>query len=103
MVWAWSFLDDSQHVATVWGTTHGPEVGDYQLYDVDTGRMLAEVFGDEDAQQLKSGAPDWAQDLQAKLDDAKPASRVPLVRKNFLRSGQVSGKVIVPPAIAPDR
>ena len=62
-----------------------------------------EVFGDEDAQQLKSDAPDWAQDPQAKLDDAKPDSRVPLVRKNFLRSGQVRGKVIVPPADAPDR
>jgi hypothetical protein len=68
MLWAWAFLDGGKKVATVWGLTHGPEVGDYRLYDVDTGRMLAEVYGDEATQQLKSDAPEWAQTLQRKLD-----------------------------------
>lgn len=86
-LWAWSFLDGGRKVATVWGLTHGPEVGDFQLYDVATGRMLAEVFGDEASQQLKSDAPNWAQDLQEELD--KPAR--PLER------------VVFPPADAPDR
>ena len=57
MLWAWSFLDGGRKVATVWGPTHGPEVGDYRLYDVNTGRMLGEVFGDEAIQGLKSDAP----------------------------------------------
>jgi hypothetical protein len=87
MLWAWSFLDGGRKVATVWGLTHGPEVGDFQLFDINTGRMLAEVFGDEDTQQLKSDAPNWARDLQAELD--KPAR--PLER------------VVVPPADAPER
>jgi hypothetical protein len=68
VLWAWSFREGAQRVATVWGTAHGPEVGDYRLYDVRTGRLLAEVYGDEDTQQLKSDAPGWAQELQAKLD-----------------------------------
>jgi len=77
MLWAWSFVDGTTQVATVWGTTHGPEIGDYRLYDVKTGRMLAEVYGDDDLQQLKSDAPDWAQKLQAKLDGVSPAASLP--------------------------
>jgi len=52
MIWGWSFLDGAQKAAIVWGLTHGPEVGDYQLYDVNTGRKLAEAYGDEATQQL---------------------------------------------------
>jgi hypothetical protein len=77
MLWAWSFVDGTTQAATVWGTTHGPEVGDYRLYDVKTGRMLAEVYGDDELQQLKSNAPDWAQKLQAKLDGVSPAANLP--------------------------
>ncbi|HEY4872593.1 MAG TPA: hypothetical protein VIH77_00085 [Steroidobacteraceae bacterium] len=87
MLWAWSFRDGGRKVATVWGTTHGSDIGDFQLYDVKTGRMLAEVFGAEDTQKFKSDAPNWAQDLQEELD--KPAR--PLER------------VVVPPADAPGR
>jgi hypothetical protein len=50
------------------GPTHGPEVGDYRLYDVDRGRMLADVYGDEATQTLKTGAPEWVRHLQKKLN-----------------------------------
>ena len=30
MVWKWMFLQGSKQLAIVWGTTHGPEVGDYR-------------------------------------------------------------------------
>ena len=53
MVWSWAFVDGGKKVAVVWGLTHGTEVGDFQRYDVNTGRMLSEVFGDSDIQGLK--------------------------------------------------
>ena len=62
MLWYWTFRDDGKHVAAVWGPTHGPEVGDYQLYDVKTGRQVSEVFGDPETQSLKAGAPEWAKE-----------------------------------------
>lgn len=64
MVWSWMFLDGGKQVAVVFGPTHGPEVGNYQLYDAKTGKLLAEVSGDEDTQSLKPDAPDWAKQLQ---------------------------------------
>ena len=87
MLWDWSFRDAGTQVATVWGLTHGPEVGDFQLYDVATRRMVAEVFGDEASQQLKSDAPNWAQDLQAELD----------------RPARALERVVFPPADALER
>jgi len=33
MVWSWMFLDGGKQVAVVFGATHGPEIGDYRLYD----------------------------------------------------------------------
>ena len=41
------------------GLPHGPEVGDYGLYSVATGKLLAEVSGDEEIQGLKPDAPEW--------------------------------------------
>lgn len=64
MVWSWMFLESGKQVAVVFGPTHGPEVGNYQLYDVKTGKLLAEVSGDEDTQSLRTDAPDWAKQLQ---------------------------------------
>jgi hypothetical protein len=64
MVWSWMFLDGGKQVAVVFGPTHGPEVGDYQLYDVKTGKLVSEVWGDADTQSLKTDAPDWAKRLQ---------------------------------------
>ena len=67
MVWSWMFFRGGDVVAVVFGPTHGPEVGDYRLYDVQTGKLLSEVLGDEDTQSLKPDAPEWAQLLQEHL------------------------------------
>jgi hypothetical protein len=67
MVWYWTFLDGGKRVSVVWGPTHGPEVGDYQLYDAKTGRMLSEVFGKEDIQALAPDAPEWAKLVEEKM------------------------------------
>jgi hypothetical protein len=64
MLWYWTFRDGGKHVAAVWGTTHGPAVGDYQLYDVETGRMVSEVFGDPATQSLGADAPEWAKETE---------------------------------------
>jgi hypothetical protein len=68
MLWSWMFLDGSRRGAVVWGPTHGPEVGDFRLYDVATGRMLAQAFGDESTQELEPDAPAWAKQLEKKLN-----------------------------------
>lgn len=60
MLWFWMFRDNGKQIAAVWGPTHGKEVGDYQLYDTGTGRLLSEVFGNEATQSLGPDAPDWA-------------------------------------------
>jgi hypothetical protein len=58
----------------VWGTTHGPEVGDYQLYDTQTGKMLGEVSGDEEIQGLKSNAPEWAKGAEQAMHHQSKAN-----------------------------
>jgi hypothetical protein len=58
MLWFWTFRDGGKRIAAVWGPTHGPEVGDYQLYDARTGRLLSEVFGDPTTQSLSPDAPE---------------------------------------------
>jgi hypothetical protein len=62
MLWFWTFRDGGKHIAAVWGPTHGREVGDYQLYDARTGRLLSEVFGDPTTQSLSADAPEWAKE-----------------------------------------
>ncbi len=64
MLWFWTFRDGGKHIAAVWGPTHGPEVGDYQLYDATTGRLLSEVFGDPTTQSLSRDAPEWAKEAE---------------------------------------
>jgi len=71
MIWDWTFLNGGQHIAAVWGLTHGPEVGHYQLYDVKTGRMLSEVLGDEETQSLNPGAPEWAKQIERQMRGRK--------------------------------
>jgi hypothetical protein len=66
MVWNWMFLPGGKQLAIVWGATHGPEVGDYRLYDIASGKILSEVWGDEKIQALKDDAPNWAKQLQEK-------------------------------------
>jgi hypothetical protein len=65
MVWSWMFRQGGEQVAIVFGPTHGPEVGDYRLYDVLTGKLLSQVLGDYDTQALKTNAPDWAKQLES--------------------------------------
>jgi hypothetical protein len=60
------FLPGGKQLAVVWGATHGPEVGDYRLYDIASGKILSEVWGDEKIQALKDDAPNWAKQLQEK-------------------------------------
>jgi hypothetical protein len=67
MVWYWTFLDGGKKIAAVWGTTHGKEIGDYQLYDVRTGRLLSQALGDMDTQSLKPNAPKWAKETENKM------------------------------------
>lgn len=64
MVWSWMFFLGGKRIAVVFGLTHGPEIGDYRLYDAQTGKLISEVSGDEDTQALKPDAPEWAQLLQ---------------------------------------
>ena len=75
ILWSWSFRDGAKRVATVWGATHLPQVGDYQLYDVNSGRMLSQVFSDETAQGLSADAPSWALQLQATMRQANVPSK----------------------------
>ncbi|MBV9156929.1 MAG: hypothetical protein JO097_11760 [Acidobacteriaceae bacterium] len=67
MIWSWIFVQGGEHVAIVFGPTHGPEVGDYRLYNLTTGKLISEVWGDEETQALKSNAPEWAKLLQDHL------------------------------------
>ena len=67
MVWKWMFLPGSIQLAIVWGPTHGPEVGDYRLYNIASGSLVSEVWGDEDTQSLKNDAPNWARELEERL------------------------------------
>jgi hypothetical protein len=64
MLWYWTFRDGGKHVAAVWGPTHGPYGGDYQLYDVGTGHLVSEVFGDPTTQSLKADAPEWTKQIE---------------------------------------
>lgn len=66
MLWAWTFLDGANQVAALWGTTHGSTSGTYQLYDVKTGHMVAEFYGEENIGDLDRNAPDWVKQLAQK-------------------------------------
>ena len=70
MVWYWTFLNGGEQVSIVWGAVHGAEVGDYQLYDLGTGRMLSEVLGKEDIQRLAPNAPEWAKLVEEQMHKA---------------------------------
>jgi len=70
MLWYWTFSDGGKHVAAVWGTTHGPQVGDYQLYDVKTGHLVSEIFGDPTTQSLDADAPEWAKETERQMRGA---------------------------------
>ena len=67
MMWNWMFLDRGTRVAIVWGPIHGPEIGDYKLYDAKTCKVLSQVYGDAESQALKPDAPEWAKVLEKKM------------------------------------
>jgi hypothetical protein len=71
MVWNWMFVDSGKRLAVVWGPVHLSDIGDYQLYDADTGRMIEEVIGDKEIagkngtyHGLGTDAPAWAKELE---------------------------------------
>ncbi len=64
MIWSWMFVQGGERVAVVFGPTHGSEIGDYRLYNVTTGKLISEVWGDAQTQALESNAPEWAKRLQ---------------------------------------
>lgn len=64
MLWYWTFRDGGKRIAAVWGPTHGPEVGDYQLYDAKTGQLISKVFGNSATQSLSTDAPEWAKETE---------------------------------------
>lgn len=67
MIWYWTFRDDGKRVAAVWGPTHGAFGGDYQLYDVETGHMISEIYGDSTTQALSNDAPEWAKETKSQM------------------------------------
>jgi hypothetical protein len=44
MVWSWVFLEGDKQVAIVFGPAQGLQVGDYQLYDANTRKLVSEVW-----------------------------------------------------------
>jgi hypothetical protein len=67
MVWEWVFLDDGKHVSAVWGPTHGPDAGDYQLYDAQSGYMLSNFFGEEGSNPKNPETPEWVKQTDQKI------------------------------------
>lgn len=65
LVWYWEFQQGGKQAVAAWGASHGPVVLDYQLYEVATGKLLGEAFGDDQSQSLADGAPDWAKAAEA--------------------------------------
>jgi hypothetical protein len=65
------FVESGKRIAAVWGPVHSSDIGDYQLYDTETGRMVDEVFATAEVEG-KSGtvhglgptAPAWAKKLE---------------------------------------
>lgn len=66
-VWDWMFLESGKQVAVVSGPLHGPGAGEYRLYDVQTGKLMSKVFGDDKTEALKRDEPAWAKLLQDHL------------------------------------
>lgn len=71
MVWNWMFVEGGKRVAAVWGPVHLSDIGDYQLFDAETGHMIDEVIGDKEVagkngtyHGLGPTAPAWAKELE---------------------------------------
>jgi len=46
MVWSWKFVQGGKQVEVVSGTVHGSDVGDDQVYDVTSGKLISDSLGD---------------------------------------------------------
>jgi hypothetical protein len=73
MVWDWMFREGGKQVAAEWGPVHLSDIGDYQLYDAMTGRMIDAVMANEEIEGkngkihgLGPDAPAWARELENK-------------------------------------
>jgi hypothetical protein len=75
MVWNWKFLHGGEQVEIVFGPTHGTDVGDNRLYDVNTGKLISETWGDENTQTLKPDASESPKRSQDHLESAPPAPK----------------------------
>jgi hypothetical protein len=58
MIYRWSFVEGGKRVAFSSGTVHGDSGANYELHDVQSGRLLEKWKGDGDA-----GSPAWASGL----------------------------------------
>ncbi len=59
VIWDWAFVDDGTQAAIINGPTHGTDEDmEYQLYDVLTGKLLAEV-----QDPITSSSPKWVDGL----------------------------------------
>jgi hypothetical protein len=72
MVWKWMFLDGGKRIAAVWGPVHFSDIGDYQLYDTESGHMIEEVLANAEVEGkngtvhgLGPKAPAWAKQLES--------------------------------------
>lgn len=53
MIWSWKFVDGGKKVEVVSGTVHGSDVGDDQVYDVQSGKLLSDDNGGGNTQAPK--------------------------------------------------
>ena len=62
MVWSWKFVQRGKQVEAVFGPTHGTDVGDDCLYDVKSGKLISDTWGDgnESSQAITPDAPKLA-------------------------------------------
>jgi hypothetical protein len=64
-IWYWEFTDSGNRVGVISGPSHGNWCGEYQLYDVGTGKMLSYFHRDRgDDPCVRSSDPEWAQQLE---------------------------------------
>jgi hypothetical protein len=71
MVWNWMLLAGGKRIAAVWGPVHFSDIGDYQLYDTETGHIIDEVLANAEVEGkngtvhgLGPNAPAWARQLE---------------------------------------
>lgn len=69
MIYNWAFLDGGKRAGLICGTVHGKAVNAYQLYDVRSGKMLAETHDDPTTEKLPANAPAWTKELARLVEE----------------------------------